>query len=191
MNSMKNILQDIKNNFTDLEFINEGSLHAIISISNAPAITSIVSFLKKAGFVMLMDICGVDYPSNIKRFEVVYQLLNLEKNLRLTLKVQVSEGEEVESITAIHSAAGWFERETFDMYGVIFKNHPDLRRILTDYNFEGFPLRKDFPLTGFTEIRYDATSQKIVEDKVNLSQEYRNFDFEMPWESVQYSIKKK
>jgi len=135
-------------------------------------------------------ICGVDYPTNQKRFEVVYQFLNLEDNLRLTVKVQAEEGVAVPSITKIHKGACWFERETFDMFGIPFSGTHDLRRILTDYDFEGFPLRKDFPLTGFTELQYDPTKKEIIKQPVNLSQEHRNFDFESPWENVQYEVKK-
>lgn len=188
---MKEFLSQILEKFPQAEIVSEAEIHATIFLNEKSDIKPLVSFLKNSlKFKMLIDICGADYPTNQKRFEVIYQFLNLEDNIRLTLKLQVSENEEVESIDDIHSCAGWFERETFDMYGIPFAGSRDLRRILTDYNFEGFPLRKDFPLTGFKELQYDPLLGKVVEVPVNLSQEYRNFDFESPWESVQYSVKK-
>ena len=188
---MKQALSQIIENFPNIEIFSESETHASIFLKDKNDIKNIVLSLKnELKFRMLIDVCGVDYPTNEKRFEVVYQLLNLEDNLRLTLKLQISENEEVPSIDSIHSSACWFQRETFDMYGIFFSGSKDMRRILTDYNFQGFPLRKDFPLTGFVELQYDSLAQKIVEVPVNLSQEYRNFDFETPWESVQYSVKK-
>jgi NADH-quinone oxidoreductase subunit C len=188
---MQKILSILTEGFKEIETISFDDFHAVIFLSEKNSLKQIVRDLKENfKFTMLIDICGVDYPGREERFEIVYQFLNMEDNLRLTLKIRTSEEVEVLSITESHSGAGWFEREVYDMYGVIFKGNPDLRRILTDYNFEGFPLRKDFPLTGFKEIRYDQTKGEIIETAVNLSQEYRNFDFESPWENVQYSIKK-
>lgn len=139
-------------------------------------------------FAQLIDVCGADYPQEIKRFEVVYNLLSVAKNLRLRVKVRVAEGEAVPSAFSVYSSAGWFERETFDMYGVVFDQHPDLRRILTDYGFEGHPLRKDFPLTGYSEVRYDPATQSVVYEPVKLEQAFRQFDFSSPWEAAKYVL---
>ena len=135
-------------------------------------------------FKILVDICGVDWPKRAKRFDVVYHLLSLVKNLRLRVKVQCAEDEPVPSIVATYPAANWFEREAFDMYGIAFSNHPDLRRILTDYGFSGHPLRKDFPLTGYVEVRYDDQQKRVVYEPVQLPQEFRSFDFLSPWEGA-------
>jgi NADH-quinone oxidoreductase subunit C len=135
-------------------------------------------------FKILVDICGVDWPKREKRFDVVYHLLSLTKNLRIRVRVQAGEGEAVPSIVPVYPAANWFERETFDMYGVVFADHPDLRRILTDYGFSGYPLRKDFPLTGFVEVRYDDELKRVVYQPVQLVQEFRDFDFMSPWEGA-------
>jgi len=132
----------------------------------------------------LMDICGVDYPERPERFEVVYNLLSLKHNWRLRIKVQTDETTPVPSVVEIYSAAGWFERECWDLFGVAFSNNPDLRRILTDYGFEGHPLRKDFPLTGYVEVRYDDEQKRIVYEPVKLVQDFRNFDFMSPWEGM-------
>ena len=139
-------------------------------------------------FKQLIDICGVDYPARVKRFEVVYQLLSLRRNQRIRVKVRVSDMVAVPSITEIYSNAEWFEREAWDMYGVRFENNPDLRRILTDYGFEGHPQRKDFPLTGYKEVRYDPEKQRVVYEPVVLDQEFRNFDFVSPWEGTEYVL---
>ena len=144
-------------------------------------------FLKtdaKCAFSQLVDICGADYPDRAERFDVVYNFLSLKLNQRLRLNVRVGEDAPVDTVTDIYSAAGWFEREVFDLYGVTFTGHPDLRRILTDYGFEGHPLRKDFPLTGFVELRYDETQKRIVSEPVQLPQDFRNFDFTSPWEGM-------
>ena len=133
-------------------------------------------------FKMLVDVCGVDYPSREKRFDVVYHLLSLRNNARIRVKVITDEETPVPSVTNIYSAAGWWEREAFDMYGIKFSGHPDLRRILTDYGFSGHPLRKDFPLTGYTEVRYDEVEKRVVYDKVSLPQDFRSFDYQSPWE---------
>lgn len=135
-------------------------------------------------FRQLMDICGVDYPERDERFEVVYNLLSLKHNFRLRVKLAVGEETPVDSVCGIFSGANWFEREVWDMYGIRFNDHPDLRRILTDYGFEGHPLRKDFPLTGFVEVRYDETQKRVVYEPVKLAQEFRNFDFTSPWEGM-------
>jgi len=140
-------------------------------------------------FRQLIDITVVDYPENTQRFKVVYLFLSHEFNQRIILSYLISENEVIPSLTAIYPAANWMEREVFDMYGVKFKDHPDLRRILTDYDFEGHPLRKDFPLTGHTEVRYSEDQKKVIKEPVKLEQNYRNFDYESPWEGTKY-IKK-
>ena len=149
----------------------------------------VVLFLKTnkdTKFKQLIDITVIDYPENNYRFEVVYLFLSHEYNQRLILKYSIAENEIIPSVTSIFPAANWMEREVFDMYGVSFKDHPDLRRILTDYGFEGHPLRKDFPLTGHTEVRYSEDKKKVIYEPVKLDQEYRNFDFESPWEGTNY-----
>jgi len=135
-------------------------------------------------FKVLVDICGVDYPERAQRFEVVYNLLSLTQNHRIRVKIRTDEDTPVPSVAAIFSAATWYEREIWDLYGVLFSNHPDLRRILTDYGFEGHPLRKDFPLTGYVEVRYDEEQKRVVYEPVKLAQEFRRFDFLSPWEGL-------
>lgn len=135
-------------------------------------------------FGQLIDVCGVDYPDRAKRFEVVYHLLSMKKNMRLRVKVAIDEDQLVPSMVELFDSANWYEREAFDMYGIGFSGHPDLRRILTDYGFEGFPLRKDFPLSGHVEVRYDDDVKKVVYEPVRLVQEFRDFDFESPWEGA-------
>ena len=137
-------------------------------------------------FRQLIDITAVDLPERDCRFRLVYFLLSHEHNKRISVNVNINENEKVQSVTKIYPSANWMEREVFDMYGIKFKDHPDLRRILTDYNFEGFPLRKDFPLTGHTEVRYDEEKKKVIYEPVKLEQDYRNFDFESPWEGTKY-----
>ncbi len=139
-------------------------------------------------FKVLVDICGVDWPERAKRFDVVYHLLSLTKNQRIRIKLEVAEDETVPSVVEVYPAANWFEREAFDMYGVPFGDHPDLRRILTDYGFSGYPLRKDFPLTGFVELRYDDELKRVVYRPVQLVQEFRDFDFMSPWEGAPHIL---
>ena len=149
----------------------------------------VVQFLKsneKSKFRQLIDIAGVDYPDEEKRFKLVYLFLSHEKNLRIKLSINLEINQMISSITKIFPSANWMEREVFDMYGIKFKNHPDLRRILTDYGFKGHPLRKDFPLTGFNEVRYSEKEKKVIYEPVKLEQNYRNFDFESPWEGTNY-----
>jgi NADH-quinone oxidoreductase subunit C len=138
-------------------------------------------------FHQLIDLCGVDYPERPLRFDVVYHLLSLVKNHRIRLKVQTDEDTAVPSVADIFPAANWFEREAFDMYGIFFENHPDLRRLLTDYGFHGHPLRKDFPMTGYVEVRYDDELKRVVYEPVKIA-EFRNFDFLSPWEGAQYAL---
>ncbi len=149
----------------------------------------VVQFLKSdenLRFRQLIDIAGVDYPDQEKRFQLVYLFLSHEKNIRVKLSIRFDTKQIINSLTKIFPSANWMEREVFDMYGIKFKNHPDLRRILTDYGFKGHPLRKDFPLTGFNEVRYSEKEKKVIYEPVKLEQNYRNFDFESPWEGTNY-----
>ena len=166
--------------------INFKQLFVDVNVEN---LTSTILFLKtndKCRFKQLIDITAVDYLGREKRFKVVYLLLSHENNLRIVINAHIDEAVVVPSITKIFPSANWMEREVFDMYGVSFKGHPDLRRILTDYGFEGYPLRKDFPLTGHTEVRYSEAKKKVISEPVKLDQEYRDFDFESPWEGTKY-----
>jgi NADH-quinone oxidoreductase subunit C len=135
-------------------------------------------------FEILIDLCGVDYPNRERRFDVVYHLLSVAKNQRIRVKIETEENAPVPSVISVYPAANWFEREAFDMYGILFSDHPDLRRLLTDYGFTGYPLRKDFPLTGFVEVRYDDEQKRVVYEPVKLVQEFRDFDFLSPWEGA-------
>lgn len=150
-------------------------------------IIAVLRFLRddrQCNYKQLVDICGADYPQRPERFDVVYNLLSLTNNNRIRLKVTTDENTPVDSATAVFSSAGWFEREVWDFYGIYFNNHPDLRRILTDYGFEGHPLRKDFPLTGYVELRYDEQLRRVVYEPVKLTQDFRRFDFLSPWEGM-------
>ena len=150
---------------------------------------NVILFLKsheKLKFRQLIDIAGVDYPEEEKRFSLVYLLLSHEKNIRIKISINFEIEKKIPSLTKVYPSANWMEREVFDMYGIEFTDHPDLRRILTDYNFEGHPLRKDFPLTGFNEVRYSEKEKKVIYEPVKLEQNYRNFDFESPWEGTKY-----
>jgi NADH-quinone oxidoreductase subunit C len=154
-------------------------------------ITALLEFLRDNPHTLckqLMDIAGVDYPVREQRFEVVYQLLSLKHNFRIRVKVAADELTPVPSVVSVFSAAGWFEREAWDMYGILFDGNPDLRRILTDYGFDGHPQRKDFPLTGYVELRYDDEQKRVVYEPVKLNQAYRSFDFSSPWEGVDYVL---
>lgn len=163
----------------------------LILVVQTAAILRVMLFLKNDANCLakiLVDVCGVDYPDREQRFEVVYNLLSPKHNQRIRVKVMTDEATPVPSVTSVYPAAGWFERECWDLYGVFFSEHPDLRRILTDYGFDGHPLRKDFPLTGFVEVRYDDEQRRIVQEPVHLNQEYRTFDFLSPWEGVQRQL---
>ena len=190
----------MKSSITDLEkIINSGLTTTVkssrivfndlsIDVESKDIFKSIL-FLKtneNCQFRQLIDITAVDFPERDCRFRLVYFLLSHEHNKRISVNVNINENEKVQSVTKIYPSANWMEREVFDMYGIKFKDHPDLRRILTDYNFEGFPLRKDFPLTGHTEVRYDEEKKKVIYEPVKLEQDYRNFDFESPWEGTKY-----
>ena len=162
--------------------------HLYLSI-DAEDLVNVVLFLKNnkdTKFRQLIDITAVDYPENTKRFKMVYLFLSHEFNQRILVNYMINENELIPSLTKIFPSANWMEREVFDMYGVNFKDHPDLRRILTDYGFEGHPLRKDFPLTGHTEVRYSEEQKKVIIEPVKLEQNYRNFDYESPWEGTKY-----
>lgn len=163
-----------------------------LTLTAAPdTIIGLLTFLRDdqaCRFVQLIDICGADYPNRPKRFEVVYHLLSLHLNQRVRIKVQTDEATPVPSAAAVWPAANWFEREAFDMYGIQFSDHPDLRRILTDYGFTGYPLRKDFPLTGFVEVRYDDEQKRVVYEPVKLVQDFRKFDFMSPWEGAKHIL---
>ena len=163
----------------------------MVDVSSSNLI-DIIQFLKideSCKFRQLIDIAGADFPTEEKRFKLIYLLLSHENNLRIKISTSFEMGKKIKSLTKIFPSANWMEREVFDMYGVEFENHPDLRRILTDYNFEGYPLRKDFPLTGFKEVRYSEKDKKVIYEPVKLEQNYRNFDFQSPWEGTKY-IKK-
>jgi NADH-quinone oxidoreductase subunit C len=151
------------------------------------AIVRVLGFLRddaKCQFKLLADLCGADYPDRPERFEVVYNLLSLKLNQRIRIKVTTDEENAVPSVTGLYRAAGWFEREAWDLFGIYFSDHPDLRRLLTDYGFEGHPMRKDFPLTGYVELRYDEEQKRVVYEPVKLKQEFRSFDFASPWEGM-------
>jgi NADH-quinone oxidoreductase subunit C len=157
----------------------------------AADIVDVARFLRddaKCRFVSIIDVCGADYPARAKRFDVVYHLLSPTRNLRIRVKVEAAEDTLVPSITGVYPGADWYERETYDLYGVLFSGHPDLRRLLTDYGFDGHPLRKDFPLTGFVEVRYDDEAKRVIYEPVELKQEFRNFDFLSPWEGTDYVL---
>jgi len=169
--------------------IRHGQLYLNIDREDLINVTLFIKGNENTKFRQLMDITVVDYPENSQRFKVVYLFLSHEFNQRIILSYLINENEVIPSLTSIYPAANWMEREVFDMYGVKFKDHPDLRRILTDYGFEGYPLRKDFPLTGHTEVRYSEEQKKVIKEPVKLEQNYRNFDYESPWEGTKY-IKK-
>ena len=176
-----------------VEFCGEDVMRSSFDYEELMIEVSLASFLKVLGFLKdnskclfkaLMDIAGVDYPQREKRFEIVYNLLSLKHNMRIRLKLYVGQDEIVPSVTDLYPSANWWEREAWDLYGIPFGGHPDLRRILTDYGFEGHPLRKDFPLTGFVEVRYDNTQKRVIYEPVKLPQDFRTFDFLSPWEGI-------
>lgn len=159
--------------------------------ARADQIVKVLTFLKDAAecqFRQLIDVCGVDYPERAQRFDVVYHMLSLHLNQRIRVKVQTDEDTPVPSVCGVFSCANWFEREAWDMYGIFFSGHPDLRRLLTDYGFQGHPLRKDFPLTGYVEVRYSDEEKRVVYEPVELRQDFRTFDFMSPWEGAKYVL---
>ena len=180
----------IKNYDRRLDFYSNNEYLGVLVDSNK--VFTLINFLKKhksLSFNQLIDITAIDYPSRENRFDIIYILLSLSLNKRIVVKTLIFEDNNIDSITSIYKSANWYERECYDLFGINFNNHPDLRRIMTDYNFEGHPLRKDFPLTGHTEVRYSEEKKKVISEPVKLDQEYRNFDFESPWEGTKY-IKK-
>ena len=163
----------------------------LVVAARADQVARVLKFLKddpRCRFEQLIDLCGVDYPERDPRFDVVYHLLSMGHNRRLRLKVGVNEGQPVPSVVTVYPSAGWWERETWDLYGIHFAGNPDLRRLLTDYGFDGHPLRKDFPLTGYVELRYDGEQKRVVYEPVKLTQEFRRFDFLSPWEGASYPL---
>jgi NADH-quinone oxidoreductase subunit C len=165
-----------------------GELTLVVAASDIVPVLTALRDDSQCLFEVLIDICGVDYPEREKRFEVVYHLLSPRRNQRIRVKCETDEDSPVPSAVEVFPAANWFEREAYDLFGILFSGHPDLRRILTDYGFQGHPLRKDFPLTGYVEVRYDDAQKRVVYEPVKLTQEFRSFDFESPWEGVEYVI---
>jgi NADH-quinone oxidoreductase subunit C len=180
--TFKKILKDQQDNIISSS---EDNYLITLNIAKENAI-EMISYLKESGFNLLTDLTAVDYPEKPERFELIYNLLNIFENQRIILKFSVKDKVDVETITDLYSAAAWYEREIWDMFGINFNNNQDMRRILTDYGFEGHPLRKDFPLTGFKEVRYDEKQKKVIYEPVNLQQDYRNFDFASPWEGPKH-----
>jgi NADH-quinone oxidoreductase subunit C len=168
--------------------VTHGELNIDVTPGNIPGFIEFLKADSACRFSSLVDITAVDYPERVKRFDVVYHFLSMYQNQRIRLRASVREEDMVPSIVAIHPSANWFEREVYDMFGILFSGHPDLRRILTDYGFRGFPLRKDFPTTGYTEVRYDEAQKRVVYEPVSLVQEYRQFDFMSPWEGAEYIL---
>lgn len=188
LNELASYLAEMRGALIASSEINFGELTLTAKSEN---LISLLTFLRddvQCGFVNLIDICGVDYPKREDRFDVVYHLLSPRQNLRIRIKVATGELKPVPSACPVFPGADWFEREAWDMYGILFTDHPDLRRILTDYGFEGHPLRKDFPTTGFVEVRYDDSAKRVVYEPVELKQEFRNFDFLSPWEGTDYVL---
>jgi NADH-quinone oxidoreductase subunit C len=165
-----------------------GELTLVVPPERIAAVLTTLRDDKECLFEVLIDICGVDYPERERRFDVVYHLLSPRKNQRIRVKCETDADTPMPSVVDVFPAANWYERETYDMYGILFSGHPDLRRILTDYGFQGFPLRKDFPLTGYVEVRYDDDQKRVVYEPVKLTQEFRSFDFESPWEGTDYVL---
>lgn len=188
LNELAAYIQDTHGDLVDSATIAFGELTLNTSTSNIIALLKFLRDDDQCGFVNFIDICGVDYPQREKRFDVVYHLLSPRQNLRVRVKLQVAEDEGVPTATGLFYGAEWFEREAWDMYGIPFEGHSDLRRILTDYGFEGHPLRKDFPVTGFVEVRYDDVQKRVLYEPVELKQEFRNFDFLSPWEGTDYVL---
>ena len=188
LKELSDYLAEVKGDLIDRAEIEYGELTLIAAPAN---LIELMTFLRndaQCQFVSFIDICGVDWPGRPERFDVVYHLLSPRQNARIRVKIATSEDAPVPSLTSVFPGADWFEREAYDLYGILFTGHPDLRRILTDYGFEGHPLRKDFPLTGFVEVRYDDEVKRVVYEPVELRQEFRNFDFLSPWEGTDYVL---
>ena len=188
LTELSSYISEARGNLVAASQLKFGELTLTTTGENLIALLTFLRDDAKCGFVNMIDICGVDWPQRELRFDVVYHLLSPKQNLRIRVKVATDEDTPVPSACAVYPGADWFERETWDMYGVLFTGHPDLRRILTDYGFEGHPLRKDFPTTGFVEVRYDDAAKRVVYEPVELKQEFRNFDFLSPWEGTEYVL---
>ena len=188
LNDLSSYLAETRGALLSASEVKYGELTLTTTADNLLALLTFLRDDAKCGFVNMTDICGVDWPQRPDRFDVVYHLLSPTKNLRIRVKVPTGEDQPVPSACALYPGADWFEREAWDMYGILFTDHPDLRRILTDYGFEGHPLRKDFPTTGFVEVRYDDAAKRVVYEPVELKQEFRNFDFLSPWEGTDYVL---
>ncbi|EHS51940.1 NAD(P)H-quinone oxidoreductase subunit J [Rhizobium sp. PDO1-076] len=188
LNELASYLKEMRGALIATSEITYGELTLTAKAENIIALLTFLRDDVQCGFINLIDICGVDYPKREDRFDVVYHLLSPRQNLRIRIKVATGEFKPVPSACPVFPGADWFERETWDMYGILFTDHPDLRRILTDYGFEGHPLRKDFPTTGFVEVRYDDNAKRVVYEPVELKQEFRNFDFLSPWEGTDYVL---
>ena len=189
--ALKDLGDYIAGELADEVLSTEMRLGELMVTAKRESIVRVLTFLRddvSCRFKILVDICGVDFPDREPRFEVVYNMLSLTNNIRARVKVATDGDTPVPSVTGVFSAANWFERETYDLFGIYFSDHPDLRRILSDYGFEGHPLRKDFPLTGYVEVRYDDEQKRVVYEPVKLTQEFRNFDFMSPWEGVQTQL---
>ncbi|KQV82772.1 NADH-quinone oxidoreductase subunit C [Rhizobium sp. Root1220] len=188
LSELSSYLREVRGDLFLDAFISHDELNVL---ATPETILALLAFLRddaRCGFISMIDICGVDWPQREKRFDVVYHLLSPKQNLRVRIKVAVADGDAVPSATSVYKGAEWFEREAWDMYGIPFSGHADLRRILTDYGFEGHPLRKDFPTTGYVEVRYDDAAKRVVYEPVELKQEFRNFDFMSPWEGTDYVL---
>ncbi|NLR95705.1 NADH-quinone oxidoreductase subunit C [Rhizobium sp. P38BS-XIX] len=188
LNELASYLTEVRSALISSTEIKHGELNVTTTAENVIALLTFLRDDAKCGFVNMTDICGVDWPQRPQRFDVVYHLLSPKKNVRIRVKVPTGEDEPVPSACAVYPGADWFEREAWDMYGILFTGHPDLRRLLTDYGFEGHPLRKDFPTTGFVEVRYDDAAKRVIYEPVELKQEFRNFDFLSPWEGTDYVL---
>ena len=193
MNDLKDHIQiQLDDAVNAIDIVDHGAFGQEICIHARRAeIAKVLTFLRDdpiCKFSSLIDIAGVDYPARERRFDVVYHMLSMVHNQRIRIKVTTDETTPVHSVSAIFPNADWYEREAFDMYGILFDEHPDLRRLLTDYGFEGYPMRKDFPLSGFVEVRYDEERKSVIYEPVNLPQEYRSFDFMSPWEGAKYIL---
>ena len=186
--TMANYVREILADICETVIATNDEVLVRISSNDIVAVLTKLRDDNHAAFNQLSDLTAVDYPERPARFEMVYQLLSITNNMRLRILAEVAEGQSVPSVTGIFSAANWAEREVWDMFGIFFAGHPDLRRLLTDYGFEGHPLRKDFPLTGHVEVRYDDSQRRVVNEPVHLVQEFRDFDFLSPWEGMQHAI---
>jgi NADH-quinone oxidoreductase subunit C len=191
MNDLAQLSDYIAGRLGDAVLDRQMSYGDLTLLADRERILDVLRFLRddpECRFVAFIDICGVDYPARERRFDVVYHLLSPAFNTRIRIKVETDELTPVASSVELYPAANWFEREAYDLYGILFSGHPDLRRLLTDYGFEGHPLRKDFPMTGFVEVRYDEEQRRVVYERVKLQQEFRNFDFLSPWEGTDYVL---